>query len=255
MSAPQTIWQPAPPKTFALSAGEVHVWRTAAASSPAQEQRLAQWLLPEERARAARYKFERDQRRAIVTQGTLRRLLGWYLDQPPEKFRFVTGPHGKPALLEPASLRFNLSHSHGLVLLAFAWNVELGVDVETLRPEVEAEQLTKRYFSPAEQTEWERLPATERRLGFFLGWTRKEAYLKGRGEGLSRPLDSFSVSLTPGQPACLVQDTLDPKALQAWSLQALEPGPERVGALAVAGAGCRLSCWDWRPEDQPAFPS
>jgi len=140
------------------------------------------------------------------------------------------------------SVRFNLSHSRGLAVYAFARDRELGIDLEPIRPEFSAEDIAERHFSPQELEEWHRLTPGLRAEAFFLCWTRKEAYVKARGEGLQIPLASFSVTLTPGQPEIL--QSVDSTR---WGLRSFQPAPGYAAALAAEGRDWRLVRWDWRP--------
>jgi 4'-phosphopantetheinyl transferase len=221
-----------------LAADEVHVW-CASLAQPAAD--YAALLSADEQARARRFRFEREQRRFTVGRGILRLLLGRYLDFPAEKLQFAYDPHGKPALAADPQTRFNLSNSGELALYAFTLNHDLGVDLEQIHPLPDAEQLAERYFSPRERAELVVLPASQRLEAFFSGWTRKEAWLKARGDGLTYPLDQFSVVLTPEKPAQLLE-TKDGTPAR-WSLQALTPAPGYVGALAVDGHAWRLAQW------------
>ena len=236
------LWSPPPPELY-LAEGEIHLWRALLTPSPEQVQRLHALLAPDECARAARFHFERDRQRFTVTRGLLRTILGGYLGQEPALLRFEQGAHGKPALagLPGTILRFNVSHSRSLALVALALRREVGVDVEAMR-DIDL-HLARHCFSPPEIEALEALPPDARRDAFFACWTRKEAYLKGIGLGLTLPLDSFSVSL--GEPATL----LHPPG-STWSLHHLIPYPGYVGAVAVEGSVSRIRCWDWREPDE-----
>ncbi len=137
-------------------------------------------------------------------------------------------------------MRFNISHSHGLAVLAFARNREIGIDLEPIRPEFAGEEIAERYFSAQELAELRALPAALRPEGFFLCWTRKEAYVKARGLGLQVPLDSFSVSLTPGQPEIL--QSVDSAR---WSLRSFAPAPNFVAAIVEEGQDWHPRYWNW----------
>ena len=141
------------------------------------------------------------------------------------------------------SYDFNLSHSRGLALFAFARQVDIGVDLEHLRSDVNHLALAEHFFSAAERAELNALPLAIRHQAFFLCWTRKEAYIKAHGEGLSLPLDHFDVSLTPGEPARLVATRAGLEAPDQWSLFNLEPAPDYLAALAVRGKDHDLHCW------------
>jgi 4'-phosphopantetheinyl transferase len=138
-------------------------------------------------------------------------------------------------------VHFNLSHSHGLAVYAFARNRELGIDLELIRQEFAGESIAERNFSARELDEWHRLPPELRAEAFFLCWTRKEAYVKARGEGLQIPLASFSVTLTPGQPEEL--HSLDGGR---WLLHSFQPAPGYAAAVVGEGKDWRLLQWDWR---------
>jgi 4'-phosphopantetheinyl transferase len=237
-----TIWL-RPPAGLQLDSNEVHIWRTSLDVSPAVRNRLAAVLSTAEQERAARFAFARDRNRYTVARAIIRQLLGGYLGEPPENVVLGTLPHGKPIVAATASipgLRFNLSHSHESALCAFCLGHELGIDIEKIKPQVAFEGIESRYFSPRERAELETLPQDLRPEGFFLCWTRKEAYVKARGEGLKVPLEGFSVSLTPGKPVVLQSSDEE-----RWSLYSIHPAAGFVGALAVEGRGHRLQFWEW----------
>jgi 4'-phosphopantetheinyl transferase len=199
-------------------------------------------------ARAARFHFVRDRRRFIVGRGLLRTLLGRYLRLAPAALRFAYTPLGKPFLIAddaPEPLCFNLSHSNELALFAFSRNRAVGVDIEHVRPVDDYEQIAARFFAPAECAQLRTLPDGQRARAFFSCWTRKEAYIKAHGVGLSLPLERFTVSIAPDEPAGLLATLDDPAEAARWSLLALPAGPDYEAALAVAGDGWQLSCWQW----------
>src|SRR6185437_13365442 len=174
-------------------------------------------------------------------------IIGHYLKTPPAAVRLVYGRHGKPGLAggdAPPALTFNVSHSGDLALIALTRARMIGVDLEDIRPDFATLDVAARFFAPAEVAALWSLPSDQRVIGFFNCWTRKEAYVKARGEGLSAPLDQFVVSLVPGEPAALLRSDADPREVARWSLRALDLGPDRVGALAVEGRDWALACWD-----------
>jgi 4'-phosphopantetheinyl transferase len=240
-------WLP-PPQRLSLDSGAVHVWRAGLDQSPWQVERSRDTLDVDERSRADRFYFSRDRARFIVARGVLRTLLGRYLDRAPESLSFSYTAHGKPALAsQPRAdpIRFNLSHSHGTALYAVTRGREVGVDLEFIRGDLEAEQIAERYFSHREIVTLRALPTSLQKYGFFLCWTRKEAYIKARGEGLSMPLDQFDVSLIPGEPAALLSTKPDSDEARRWSLQNLTPACGCAAALATEGRDWTLSCWQW----------
>lgn len=184
----------------------------------------------------------------VVARGVLRMLIGRYLVQPPQDIVFTYSKYGKPALpllQDGSNLQFNVSHSGGLALLAFCWDAAVGIDVERKRPLPHSEQIAERFFSEQENQIFKSLPAEQRSPAFFNGWTRKEAYIKAIGEGLSCPLDAFDVTLAPGEPARLLRIHGRKQAASAWSLHAFTPRPDYTAALAVTGRDWQLSFWQW----------
>lgn len=258
MQPPASVWR-VPGQRLGLTPGEVHVWRAALDRDPADIQDAEGALAPDEQARAKRFVFERDRGRFAVGRAVLRAILARYLAVPPDRVGLCYGPRGKPALAPShavAGLRFNLAHSDGLALYALALGREIGVDLERLRPEIATESVAENFFSPAEVTILQGLGVERRARAFFDCWTRKEAYIKARGDGLWLPLDGFEVSLAPGEPAALLATRDDPAEAARWALRELDAGPGYAAALAVEGPGCRLRCWQW-PDgrfDSPSHP-
>jgi 4'-phosphopantetheinyl transferase len=237
-----------PPANLALPNDEVHVWRACLDQPTTILERLAQTLSADEQRRAERYYFERHRLRFIVARGVLRVILGHYLGLEPHQVRFTYGAQGKPALAiceDRGSLDLNLSHSQELALYAVTRRRQVGIDLEYIRPVVEAEQIAARTFSVQESQVWRTLPEATKREAFFNCWTRKEAYIKAIGDGLSRPLDQFDVSLAPGEPAKLLNVAGHPEEAAQWSIQELKPAPGYAAALAVKGHGWHLMCWQW----------
>ncbi|MGP0070797.1 MAG: 4'-phosphopantetheinyl transferase family protein [Bryobacteraceae bacterium] len=211
----------------------MHLWVVRLEASDDNFARSRTWLSAEENARAERFRFERHARSYVLGRASLRALLGSYLGREPGQVRFAYGPQGKPALDDEACpLRFNASNSGNLAAFAFTLGCEIGVDVEQHRAIRDLEHIAHRFFSPEEAGELMELPATERDAAFFNCWTRKEAYIKAMGGGLSIPLDSFRVTLRPGAEARMV--TLEGSADRAsgWTLHAFNPAPACTGAIA-----------------------
>ena len=238
-----------------LGRDEVHVWRASLDQAPARIQGFLHTLAADERARAERFYFERDRDHFIVARGVLRAILGRYSSRAPEGLSFCYGAHGKPALAGHSgadAIRFNVSHSGELALYAVARDREVGIDLERIRFDLAAAEIAERFFSQAEVEMLRALPAEAQRDAFFRCWTRKEAYIKARGEGLSLPLDQFDVSLAPGEPAELLRTQRDPSEASRWSIHELTPAPGYVAAVAVEARGWRLSCWQWPDPGQPS---
>jgi 4'-phosphopantetheinyl transferase len=240
----------APPETVTLGKNEVHVWRASLELPSSEVEALQHNLTEEELVRADRFHFQRHRSHFIAARGLLRTILGRYLKTDPGTLRFGYGPRGKPELAGKAgqrALHFNVSHSHGLALYAVTDDREVGVDVERIRPDVAGEKIAERFFSPREAATLRELPAQMQQEAFFACWTRKEAYLKAIGEGITLRLDQFEVSVTPGEPAVLLSINGDLKEASHWSLKELDPGVGYVAALAVKGHGWHLRCWQWKP--------
>jgi 4'-phosphopantetheinyl transferase len=175
----------------------------------------------------------------------LRSILAHYLDCQPAQVRFVYAAHGKPMLAGATDLRFNLTHSHGLALLAVTRGREIGVDVEHIRDDIDREPLAERFFSPVEVAALRSLAVELRREAFYRCWTRKEAFIKAVGKGLALPLDRFDVTLGPDEPAALLATHYDPSEAMRWSMHNLTPGKGFAGALTVEGHSWRLWCGHW----------
>lgn len=239
---------PSPP-----GSGEIHVWAVNLDPPPATVDELGRLLAPDETARAERFRFPRHRRRYAVGRGALRTLLGHYLGAAPERVAFRYGPNEKPYLADPAGLRgggelfFNLSNSEELAVIAIATGTELGADVERLRPMPDALTISERFFSAAERRVLAAVPEAQRDRAFFNCWTRKEAYLKAVGTGITVPLDRFDVTLGPDEPPRMLAMEGDPEKARDWSLFHLEPAQGYLGAVAVTGGGWSLTGWRWRP--------
>lgn len=217
-----------------LTAVDVHVWTIAVATDPVA--RLRPYLAPEEDEQAARFHHRADAERHIVAHGALRLILATYVATDPRSLRFEIAAKGKPALVREAAMadiRFNLAHSGSLVLCAVASAREVGVDIERIDEAFDFDPVAGISFSLAERAALTRLPARDRRGAFFAGWTRKEAYLKGLGEGLGYPLAGFDVSLAPGAAGALLASRIDADAPRRWFLNDLAVESGYAAALAV----------------------
>jgi 4'-phosphopantetheinyl transferase len=207
----------------ALESGAVVLFEHSLCATNAEVERIGQFLSASERQRATRYLDTKYAQRFVVGRATLRRLLAACLDLEPAEITFEYGPHGKPELPTTHSmLRFNVSHSGDMLLCALAAGREVGVDIEEMRAGMPVDHLAQRFFSPAEVQALEALPSGDRVPAFYQIWTRKEAYLKARGDGLTVPLSAFSVH---------------------------QPGPD--GVVAVAGPELSTSPATWRVFDVP----
>ncbi|CAN5473441.1 4'-phosphopantetheinyl transferase superfamily protein [soil metagenome] len=242
-----SLWRNGP-CDFNLADNQVHVWQASLDWPPSRLPALHQILSEDERAKADRFYFAHDRLHYMVARGLLRTLLGHYLQMPPEQLHFVYNPYGKPMLSSPADqapLSFNVSHSGGFVLYAFARKRTVGIDIERMRPDLDYAEMVEHVFSPYERREFHTLAASQKPDGFFNAWTRKEAYIKARGLGLALPLDQFDVTMHPDEPARLLKTAHEPLAAQQWSLCELKVAPGYKAALVVEGHAWQLTCWQW----------
>lgn len=215
------------------ASGEVHVWRIELDCAARTVAPLRATLSQEEEQRAARFQSIELCERWTVARGALRCILATYARCEPSALVFRAGPHGKPALAWPVEdIPFNLSHTGGLTLVAVAGSGRVGIDAESVRSEIEVEDLSRRFFAPAEAAEILALSPDAQLAAFFTCWTRKEAFVKALGGGLSVPLNRFQVSIQSDQPARLLW--AEGEASDQWSLLDLsEPGV--AAALVVEG--------------------
>jgi 4'-phosphopantetheinyl transferase len=226
--------------------GEVHIWAVDLNAPQEALERLQSVLSADETERADRFYFERDRIAFTIARGLLRTLLGGYLGCDPTQFDFAYSRHGKPSLAAVnRSIQFNVSHSGQVALLAFVWERGIGVDVEYMRRNLDYLKIAERVFSVEEQTALATLPVERRMEAFFCGWTRKEAYIKAHGQGVSLPLDQIVVSLSPDEPAQLlaIKGSFDSAA--RWRMSEVELSPEYRAAVIVEGSDWQLVCQQW----------
>ncbi|WP_321473468.1 4'-phosphopantetheinyl transferase superfamily protein [uncultured Paludibaculum sp.] len=214
----------------------VQLWTVRLLVSEEALARLYPLLTKDEKSRAKGFSFLHLQQSFVLTRGVLRMLLGSYADMAPHAVPLAYGPCGKPTIAIPNHIDFNLSHSGTLAVFAFTNGLEIGIDLEQIRPFSDIQDLASRFFCADEVIELQNVPPPDRERAFFLCWTRKEAYLKAIGDGLATPLDGFAVALKPDDPARLLHVGYDPKAAEAWTLHNLELSPGYAGALAYRGA-------------------
>ena len=254
-SVSSQLWQTGPEKPE-LAAGRVHIWRLSPDASPLVEefssssQAQGEVLAPDELARASRFHFDLDRVRYVRCRTALRLLLARYLGIRPPHIRFTYSPNGKPELAadqNSGQLRFNVSHSGNMALIAVGVLDALGVDIEEMRPDVRTAELSERFFSAHERAALRSLPEPMRGAAFYACWARKEAFIKAIGEGLGFPLEDFSVSVHPQKQPRLEEIKGDPNAAQHWSLLDVEAAPHFRSAVAVERAGAAISAFDLEP--------
>jgi 4'-phosphopantetheinyl transferase len=184
----------------------------------------------------------------IVAHGLLRAILGRYLSRESHTLQFCYSQYGKPSLdreFGSDALSFNMTHSHGMALYAITRCRDIGIDLEYIDTNVACDQIAERFFSAHEVNMLREVPKQIQHEAFFCCWTRKEAYLKARGAGLSLALSQFDVSVIPGGPVALLSTREEDQDIARWSLHDLSPDYGHVAALAVEGHSCRLKCWQW----------
>jgi 4'-phosphopantetheinyl transferase len=237
----------APAEWPTLAPDEVQVWRASLDQPTAIVEQLRLLLSPIEQARADRFHFKTDCERFTVARACLRTILGRYLQTNAALIEFGYSEHGKPHLLtfpeEPNQVKFNLAHSDGWAMYAFTRGREIGIDLERMRPEVKVEEIARRFFSATETKLLDEVPAQAVRQAFFNCWTRKEAFIKAKGAGLSLPLNQFDVTLFPLTAPVLLRTRWNESEASHWSLQSIDVGAQYVGAVAVEGHDWTLSCW------------
>jgi len=234
-----SIWSE-PPASLTLATGEVHVWRLELDQPESVLAEFRATLEADELVRAGRFHFAKHRKQFVAGRGGLRYVLARYLEVKPEELRFSYGAYGKPALVNE-ELRFNMSHSHGVALLAVSRDRELGVDVEHVRADFANEDVARRFFSRVEVAAFNALEKEEQVAGFFRCWTRKEAYIKAIGRGLSEPLHAFDVTLAPGEPAALLR--AERGDASRWAMFNIDVADDYAGALAAEAPVSTIHLW------------
>jgi len=245
-----------------LPPNEVQLWRAEIDHLCAEEARWQKVLSAEEKNRASRFHFPADRQRFAASRALLRIILSGYLNLDPSTIAFAYSSKEKPSLAEPqmaSGLTFNVSHSAGVALFAFAREREIGVDIEQVRSTSDLDGIARRFFSAAEQRQFFAFPPDEKIRAFYRCWTRKEAYIKATGDGLSLPLSQFDVSLESGSKLgsskhgsknALLATRPDPSAARQWHLREVPAGPGFMAALCVRGVECAVRGWDEKPSEE-----
>jgi 4'-phosphopantetheinyl transferase len=219
-----------------LAGSDVHVWFAHFGPEDPSAAAFDALLDAGERSRADRFVFAHHRERFVRAHGVLRLVLAAYTGRPPAELSFIAGHYGKPALAGSPGVAFSLSHAGDGVAIAVTAGHEIGIDIETPRVMNDRDDLVRRYFSASEIAAYDSTEPAHRDEAFFRLWTRKEAFVKGIGLGLSRPLDSFTVGL--GIPV-----SLDAPGDASWSLHHLDPGDGFVGAVACSHPSPVLHGW------------
>ncbi len=233
---------------LSLPQNEVQLWRADLEAIGPDESRWRQVLSSDELTRASRFHFSRDRQHFVAARGLLRIILASYLATDPNRLSFSYSKREKPSLgpvHADSGITFNISHSGGIALFAFTRRREIGVDVEQLRPNSDLEAIARRFFSMREQSQLAALPVEEKVDAFFRCWTRKEAYIKATGDGLSLPLNQFDVSLAAGERNALLATRPDGSEAGRWLLQEVPGGPGYIAALCVRDQDWKLNDWSY----------
>jgi len=248
MDIKNTPWRK-PPERLSLKPHAVDLWRLKLPLSAEELALCRSYLTSKEQEQADRFYFERDRVRFLAARGILRRILTVYLGGSPKGLKFEYSHYGKPSLPDasnPEQLEFNYSHSHELVVYAFTLKHPIGVDVEYHRERVSFEEIIQRNFSEQERQAWQSVPVAQRKEAFFHGWTRKEAFIKAVGQGLSYPLDQFSITLRPQEPARLLEIKGDQDAAKRWTFEAFSTETGYSAAFATEQKVDRVVFYGYR---------
>jgi 4'-phosphopantetheinyl transferase len=235
------------PKWPALAENELHLWRASLDISPELLDRFEKTLSTAEKDRADKFLVTHARERFIAGRGILRDLLAAYLEIEPRNVDFSYGDQGKPALspTHKSEIRFSVSHSQSMALFAIGESSEVGVDIETVKTNFKGMEIASHFFSEEEIAALAKLPPEVQVSAFFSCWTKKEAYVKARGQGLSIPLRSFTVNFADSKQ--LLKDEQG----AVWSCFGLEPAAGFLGAVVVAGENWRVKSWAVVQEKSP----
>jgi 4'-phosphopantetheinyl transferase len=215
-----------------LSKRQAHVYTLRGSATSDVLVQCEKVLSPDERVRADRIRFQDLRESFIATRGALRYLLGGYLGLHPASICLVYSSTGKAGLAHHNDLRFNVSHSGSMSAFALTAGCDIGIDLEQLRPLPDIEKIAARFFCPEEAAEIASLPAGERERAFFTCWTRKEAFIKASGAGLSRPLNSFRITSQPGDAGNLILLDREDDGRGLWSAHDLALATDYAAAIA-----------------------
>ena len=227
---------------------EVHVWRVFIGEAMTGIKGLREILSAGEMARARSFHFEKDRNRFVVARGMLRRILGCYLGKKPQDLRFDYTRYGKPFLATApgtTALYFNLSHSAEIVLYAFSRSGDTGIDTECIRGDIAYKEIAQRFFTPGEINVLEQTTETQQPRLFYQYWTRKEAFLKAVGKGVSFPMEQCDVSMADGRVLSPVRLLSDANVISCWHVQDIFPADGYAAAIALDGADWSISCRDY----------
>jgi 4'-phosphopantetheinyl transferase len=241
------------PEGLELQDNEVHIFHATLDLPADKQQCLAETLSPDERNRANRFKSDFARHRFISGRGILREILGWLLRTPPRDISFCYGFRGKPSLRGQAKewrLDFNVSHSGALAVYAVSRNSEVGIDVEHIRPVKRARHLVANFFSPDENGRWSTLPTDQKSEYFIKCWTRKEAYLKAMGIGISGLRNLIEVRAAPEREAELLELEGGLRMMPDGWFYPVQTSPGYTCGVVTKSRQERMVNWTWNRDGQ-----
>lgn len=230
---------------LSLHPNQVHIWSVHIRDHTNKLSIYWELLNEKEKTKATQFKFGKDCNCFVIARGVLRKLLGSYLHLKPEEVEFQSGNYGKPYINHSSKIQFNISHSKNVVLMGFILKDTIGVDVEYTQRKIDVKQIAKQFFSVEEYESLLTLDNSCQLQGFYNCWTRKEAFIKALGSGLSFPLDQFVVSLDCTEEAVLKDTKWDNKEKEKWVLQPIKPRENYIGAYAVKGKVSNVKSWKY----------
>jgi len=236
-------WQQTP-KTLDLSSDHIDIWLCHLKDLSKNIDEFYSLLAKDERERADKLKIEDKRKQYIITRGSLRQRLGSLTNLEPKDFVFEYMEHGKPVLANDpryADITFNISHSNDFSLIAITLKQVIGIDIEKINPDSDHQQLVTRFFSMVEQSEFQALPEKIKAKAFCACWTRKEAFIKAVGDGVSYGLDNFDVSIDPENQSSKIN--LHQDSDETWSVHHLPINDDYIGCLVSNSDDVNVRCW------------
>lgn len=229
-----------------LGEKEIHVWRINFNAQLKAQRFFHDLLNPDEKDRVSKFRFAKDKRKFNISRGVLRILVGEYLEMDPQKVTFRYEKYGKPQLQHETRMKFNVSHSGDMAIIGFVKDYDIGVDIEHVKNDFNVLDLAENFFSRHEIEMLRTIPPKEQPLAFYRCWTRKEAFIKAEGSGLSFPLHEFTVSMTKDNEAKLEHTDWNPDAKHQWSMFSFKPAQNYIAALAINDSATSFKVFDWK---------
>lgn len=230
-----------------IDLNEVHIWSLNLGLVPFQAmQEYESILSDDEKTRASKFRFSKDKKTFSLTRGVLRKLAGAYLDTEPKKVKFHYEQYGKPRFQDESRIKFNVSHSGDRAVIAFVRDYDIGVDIEYFKDDFDVLDIAENFFSRREIDKLKMQPLKEQRQAFYRCWTRKEAFIKAEGSGLSFPLDKFTVSMHSDNEANLEHTDWSPDEKDRWNMFSFKPAQNYIAAVAINGNTTSFNVFDWK---------